>query len=95
MKNISIEELKKTARLAMLYLDAGELSILKTELSDILTFVDLINEVSGQELAEATGLLPENLREDLELPSLPAEDVLKNAPQSEKCFFAVEARRHE
>jgi aspartyl-tRNA(Asn)/glutamyl-tRNA(Gln) amidotransferase subunit C len=90
--SLSLEEVRRIATLARLRLLPPEESRLAAELSTILDYVRLLEEldVSGVEPmthALASGDTP--WREDLVLPGLTPEEALSNAPAREGTCFQV------
>lgn len=81
------------AKLANLTLSGEEKRKFETQLSSILEYVEKLKKVDTRDVeptSQVTGL--ENvLREDEPTPSLPQEDVLKNAKSKHNGFFKVKA----
>lgn len=81
------------AKLANLPLTEQEKKKLQKQLSTILAYIEKLNEVDTKNIeptSQVTGL--ENvLREDKPAPSLPQENVLKNAKSKHNGFFKVKA----
>ncbi len=79
-------------RLSMLEIDADKRESLKRELSEIVSYVENLNELDTSELDSlfSTILGGTPLREDIAVrePSIP-EDILKYAPRAEDDFFIV------
>src|SRR4051794_13064235 len=85
------ENVRHVAELARLALDDEQLRTLTPQLESILEYVAKVREVevSGVEpMAHALPLV-NVLREDVVEPSLPIEDVLRNAPETDGRFFKV------
>jgi aspartyl-tRNA(Asn)/glutamyl-tRNA(Gln) amidotransferase subunit C len=90
---ISRAEVEHIANLARLELAEDEIEQLQTDLSQILEYVDQLNEV------DTTGVLPtahvvaqeDVLRQDVARHSLSTEEVLANAPETEEGYFRVHA----
>ena len=85
-------DLKHVARLARLHLTEDELRFFGTQVSQILSFVEKLNEVQGLEKVEPTShplSLSNVFRQDRVGPSLPIEEFLKHSPQSKGRFFQV------
>ena len=85
-------DLKHVARLARLHLTDEELRFLATQVPQILSFVEKLNEVKGLEGVEPTShplALSDVFRKDAVEPSLPLEEFLKHSPQSRGRFFQV------
>lgn len=80
-----------TAHLARIELGQPELETLSKQLHDILDFIDKLKEADVEGVMPTSHILPVNnvLREDIVKPSLPVEEVLKNAPNRQGNFFAV------
>lgn len=85
-------DLKHVARLARLHLSDEELRFFETQVAQILSFVEKLNEVKGLESVPPTShpfLLSDVFREDEVKPSLAIEEFLKKSPQSKGRFFQV------
>jgi aspartyl-tRNA(Asn)/glutamyl-tRNA(Gln) amidotransferase subunit C len=90
---LSREEVKHLALLVRLGLSEDEIERLREQLSNILENFEVLQQV------DTTGVPPtahsialENvLRDDQSGSSLPAEDVLSNAPNREEQYFKVRA----
>jgi aspartyl-tRNA(Asn)/glutamyl-tRNA(Gln) amidotransferase subunit C len=90
---LTIEEVQHVAHLARLRLSTEELEKMRTDLSGILDYIDMLKEVDVGDVAptaQVTELL-NVMREDTVLPSLPREDVLANAPDQRNGMFRVKA----
>jgi len=90
-QRITVDEVRKIALLARLTADDETLVRFADELEPILQYVAGIQEldVEGVEpLAHAVPLV-NVLREDIVEPSLPLEQVLGNAPETDGPFFKV------
>ncbi len=79
------------AKLARLELQPGELEKFTPQLESILEYVAKLAEVdtAGVEPMAHAVPLRNVLREDVVEPSLPVEEVLKNAPATDGRFFRV------
>jgi aspartyl-tRNA(Asn)/glutamyl-tRNA(Gln) amidotransferase subunit C len=90
---LSREEVKRLALLARLGLDEDEVERLREQLSNILENFEVLQQVDTTDVPPtAHSIALENvLREDEPGPSLPAEQVLANAPNREGDFFKVRA----
>ena len=85
-------DLKHVARLARLHLSEEETRFLETQLAQILTFVEKLNEVKGLESVQPTShplALSDVFREDKPAASISIEAFLKHSPQSKGRFFQV------
>ena len=93
MMKISRTEVERMAELARLELTGQEIEDLQRDLSEILEYVDQLNQL------DTTGVPPtahalvgrDVLREDEAEPSMPQEDTLANAPHVQDGFFRVHA----
>ncbi len=90
-KKITLDDARHVARLARLSLDEGHLHRLADQLESILEYVDKLGEVDVTNVEPTAHALPlrNMLREDVVEPSLPLEQVLQNAPDTEGRFFKV------
>jgi aspartyl-tRNA(Asn)/glutamyl-tRNA(Gln) amidotransferase subunit C len=90
---LSREEVKRLALLARLGLDEDEVERLREQLSNILENFEILQQVDTTDVPPtAHSIALENvLREDEAGPSLPADQVLANAPNREDGFFKVRA----
>ncbi len=89
---ITRQEVEHVARLARLALSEGETEKLQEEVSSILDNIAVLNEVDTQSVpptAQVTGL-SNVMREDGTWQSLPAADVLANAPRRLDDFFLIQ-----
>jgi aspartyl-tRNA(Asn)/glutamyl-tRNA(Gln) amidotransferase subunit C len=88
---ITREEVEHVAKLARLELKAQELETFGRQLSEILTYIDKLNELdtSGVEpMSHAVGVM-NVFREDETGKSLDVEEALGNAPARQEGFFRV------
>lgn len=86
-------EVEHVARLARLQLSEDELALMRAQLSAILDYMTMLQEVDVTEVpptAQVTGL-SSVLRPDEVQPSLINEEVLVNAPDSAQGMFRVKA----
>jgi len=88
---LSLDEVKKVAKLARLALPEDRLQKLTGELASILHYVEKINQVDTAGVEPMAHALPVKnvLRPDTPEPGLPLEDVLRNAPETDGRFFKV------
>jgi aspartyl-tRNA(Asn)/glutamyl-tRNA(Gln) amidotransferase subunit C len=88
---LSMEDVRQVARLARLALDDAKLARLTPQLESILEYVAKITEVDVKGVAPMAHALPlaNVLREDVVEASLPIEQVLQNAPETDGRFFKV------
>jgi aspartyl-tRNA(Asn)/glutamyl-tRNA(Gln) amidotransferase subunit C len=87
------EEVKYIARLARLGLSEGETEIFRSQLSDILENMDILQEVDTTDIAPTAHVIEMEkvIRDDQVAPSLPQDEILANAPRQENGFFRIRA----
>jgi len=80
---IDDDRVRYVAKLARLSLSADEVRGLAKDLSSILDWVKKLDELdtSNVEVTSHAVDLPTRLRDDVERPSLPLEQALRNAPE--------------
>jgi aspartyl-tRNA(Asn)/glutamyl-tRNA(Gln) amidotransferase subunit C len=90
---LSREDVLHVARLARIALSDDEVERFQTQLSDILDHFDVLRQIDTEGVpptAHTLDLL--NVERDDEVqPSMPVEDVLRNAPAREGDLFRVRA----
>ena len=88
---VTREEVEKIAKLAKLQFLEEEIEQFRKEFNQILTYVEKLNKLdtSGVEPTSDVQGGGETMREDRVVPSLPQEEVLKNAPKQVRGFFSV------
>lgn len=82
---------EKLASLARLEFSEAEKEIIKNDLQRMIAFVDKLNEVDTKGV-EPLLHMSDNinaLRDDVVQGSIPREDALRNAPDSDGTFFKV------
>ena len=85
-------DLRHVARLARLHLSDEEIRFFETQVAQILSFVEKLNEVKGLESVEPTShpfQLSNVFRDDKPQASLNVEEFLKHSPQAKGRFFQV------
>lgn len=93
MSEFTPEMTRKVAHLARLKMSDEEIERLSRQMEDILTYVELLNEVDTTDvepMAHAVELT-NVLRPDESRASLSREDALANAPQTDGKYFLVPA----
>ncbi len=88
---LTMEDVRKVALLARLRLDDEELQRMQQQLSSILDYMEVLQEVDVADVpptAQVTDVV-NVMRPDEVRPSLPLEDVLANAPAHEGGYFKV------
>lgn len=88
---ISLEEVKKIAKLSRIELSDQKLASFQQDLTKILDYIDKLNELDteGVEPSYCQPRNIEDLREDVVKPSMDREKILKNAPDQEDGAFKV------
>jgi len=91
MPDITAEEVRHVAELAKLALSDEELERSGYELNRILAYFRELQEVDTENVPITSHAIPmvNVLREDEARPSLPAEEVVANAPDGVDAFFRV------
>lgn len=88
---ISIEDVEHVARLARLAMTPEEKETFRRQLSDVLEHARVISEVDTEGVPPTSHALPlaNVFREDVSRPSLPTDEVVRNAPWAEGGAFKV------
>ena len=91
--SLTREEVEHIGRLARLGLTDEEVAMFQEQLSEILNHFDVLQELDTEDVPPMPYPLSlENvMRDDLAKDSLPQDDVLANAPQTEEGAFRVRA----
>jgi aspartyl-tRNA(Asn)/glutamyl-tRNA(Gln) amidotransferase subunit C len=89
--NLTRADVEHVAHLARLGLTEDELGRLEGQLNHILDQYAVLAELNTDDIPPTaqTIQLENILREDVARPSLPAEEVLAQAPQRERAYFVV------
>ena len=89
--SIDVETARRVAKLARIQVDEHDLPALAGELSNILGFMEQLNEVDVDGIEPMTSVTPMRLkrRVDLVTEGDIQDKVLKNAPDAREGFFAV------
>ena len=90
---VTHEDVLKIANLAKLSIKEDELDKLTKEMDTILAFADTIN-MASDEASDFDNInnLSNAFREDVVVPSLDREQILKNAESKEDGYFLVKKR---
>lgn len=90
---LTIEDVKKVAHLARLQLTEEEVRQYQEQLSSVLDYVELLNELDLEDVPPTAHAVARRnvFREDGARPSLPLEDVLFNAPRQARDQFLIQA----
>ena len=85
------EEIKHLALLVRLGLSDAEVERFREQLSDILEAFEVLQQVDTTDVSPTAHsiALGNVLRDDEAAPSLPADEVLANAPSQEEGYFKV------
>ena len=89
--SIDIETARKVAHLARIKVDEDHLPALAQEFSNILEFIEQLNEVDVDDVEPMVSVTPMRLkrREDVVTDGGFPEKILANAPDAREGFFAV------
>ncbi len=89
--SVTKENVAYIAELARLRFTEEETVTMTSELNNILHYIEKLNEVDTEGVEPLSSIHDElnELREDVELPSLSQEAVLQNAPERQDRFFKV------
>ena len=90
---ISNEEVRHIAELAKLGITDEEVEQFSEQLSAILEYAEMINKLDTNAIPPTAQVieLRNVMRDDESRPSLPAEEILANAPRREDDRFQVQA----
>ena len=90
-ESLSIDDVKKVAKLARLSLPDDRLATLTSQLESILHYIDKLKQIDTAGVEPMAHALPVKnvLRPDIPEPALPLEQVLQNAPETDGPFFKV------
>lgn len=88
---ITLQEVEHVARLARLELSGAEKERMRRELDGILSYIDKLRalDTTGVEPTSHAVPLTNVLRDDVETPSLPRDEMLANAPDRHRDLFRV------
>lgn len=89
--SIDIETAARVAKLARIKVEPDALPELAQEFTNILGFIEQLNEVDVEGIEPMTSVTPQRLvrREDVVTDGSQQEKVLANAPDAREGFFAV------
>ena len=89
--SIDIDTARRVAKLARIAVPEDNLPGLASELSNIIGFMEQLNEVDVEGIEPMTSVTPQALkrRDDVVTDGGPQEAVLANAPDAREGFFAV------
>jgi aspartyl-tRNA(Asn)/glutamyl-tRNA(Gln) amidotransferase subunit C len=88
---IERKDVEYIANLARLSLSEGEKDSFARQLSTILDYIDTLNSVDTANVEPTAFVVAGHnpLREDVERPSLPVDELLANGPSVKKGHFAI------
>ena len=89
---ITKEEIKKIASLSKIDISNDELDTYSNQISKILEYMSVLEEVDTSKVDDASNSIIENnqfLREDKVEESLSRDEVMKLAPESDGVYFKV------
>lgn len=91
--SLTIEQVRWVAHLARLELSDAELAMMTPQLSSIVDYVNLLQQLDTDGVEPLAHTLPLNnvFRDDTPAASLPVEAALANAPDRHGDFFGVPA----
>ena len=91
MTRITLEQVDHVARLARLELSAADKERMRSELDGILSYIDKLRALDTRDVEPPSHAVPVTnvMRDDVERPSLPQEDMLANAPDRHRDMFRV------
>lgn len=89
--SVSKEDVRKVARLSRIAVPEDRLDPLAQELTDIMSWIDQLNEVDVEGVAPLTSIVAADLpmRTDIVSDGDKQSDVLANAPKADEGFFVV------
>ncbi len=89
--SVDIATVKRVARLARIAVSEEEASRMTGELNGILGFVEQLSEVNVEGVEPMTSVTPMEMRkrEDVVNDGDKADDIVANAPASDRNFFQV------
>lgn len=90
---VTHEDVLKIARLSKLEIREDELEAFTKDMDEIINFADTINQATVESSDfDNINHLENVFREDVVVPSLPPEDILRNAESQEDNYFLVKKR---
>jgi aspartyl-tRNA(Asn)/glutamyl-tRNA(Gln) amidotransferase subunit C len=89
--SVDLATVKRVARLARLALGEGDAERMMGELNGMLGFVEQLSEVDVAGVEPMTSVMPMAMRQraDIVTDGDKAEDIIANAPQTDRNFFLV------
>ena len=89
--NLSIDDVKKVAKLARLRLSPEEEQEFLGQLGDILGYIEMLNEVDTEQVEPMAHIadVVNVFRSDEAQPSIDRDKALSNAPKTDGTYFLV------
>ncbi len=89
--SVDKDTVRRIAKLARIAMDDAQAAAMEAELNTLLAWVDQLSEVDIENVSPMTSAVEQRLkmREDVVTDGGYADDLMKNAPQSEGHFFVV------
>lgn len=89
--SVSKKDVEYIAELARLKFKEDELEDYTKQLNQILEYVDKLNELDTENVEPLSHPIETTnvMREDKNIPSIPREEALRNAPKHDDIFFQV------
>ncbi|MBK6325276.1 MAG: Asp-tRNA(Asn)/Glu-tRNA(Gln) amidotransferase subunit GatC [Chloroflexi bacterium] len=91
--SLTLQDVEKIAHLARLELTRAEKAQYLEQLSAILDYADMLNELDLEGIEPTAHAIAQQniMRDDVVMPSLPLDDVLFNAPQQAQNQFLIQS----
>ncbi len=88
---ITPEDVRHVAQLARIALTDEQIGVIGRQLNDIVEYVTQLKEINTNNIEPTSHVIPlKNIfREDVKSPSLPRQEMLKNAPDCNERFYIV------
>ena len=89
--SVDRDTVRRIAKLARIAMDDAQAADMEKELNSLLAWVEQLSEVDVDSVQPMTSVVEQRLRmrEDVVTDGGYADDLMKNAPQSEGHFFVV------
>ena len=89
--SVDKDTVRRIAKLARIAMDDAQAAEMETELNALLDWIQQLSEVDVENVPPMTSVVQQRLkmREDVVTDGGYADDLMKNAPQSEDHFFVV------
>ncbi|MFO7682127.1 MAG: Asp-tRNA(Asn)/Glu-tRNA(Gln) amidotransferase subunit GatC [Chloroflexota bacterium] len=91
--SLTLQDVEKIAHLARLELTHAEKAQYLEQLSAILDYAEMLNELDLDGIAPTAHAIPQEnvMREDIAEPGLPIDEVLFNAPRQAQNQFLIQS----